>query len=81
MNTNDKNIPEKMNALVLTSPGEFEIQEVPVPAVGREEVLCKIRAVAICGSDPEIIRGGLAGYWPPAYPFIPGHEFAGTVPS
>ena len=33
-------------------------------------MLCRIRAVAICGSDPEIIRGGLAGYWPPAYPFV-----------
>ena len=43
------------------------------------EALCKIRAVAICGSDPEIIRGDLAGTWPPSYPFIPGHEWAGEV--
>jgi len=61
MNKMDKSIPIKMKALVLTSPGEFEVQEVPVPEVGRGEVLCKIRAVAICGSDPEIIRGDLAG--------------------
>jgi len=72
-------IPEKMQALVLTSPGEFEIQEVTVPTPAAGEVLCKIRAVAICGSDPEIIRGDLAGYWPPSYPFIPGHEWAGEV--
>ncbi len=72
-------VPETMKALVLTSPGEFEIQQVPVPVPGAAEVLCKIRAVAICGSDPEIIRGGLAGIWPPAYPFTPGHEWSGEV--
>jgi L-iditol 2-dehydrogenase len=72
-------LPEKMKALVLPAPGKFEIQDVPVPVPGPAEVLCKIRAVAICGSDPEIIRGGLAGIWPPAYPFTPGHEWAGEV--
>lgn len=68
-----------MKALVLTSPGEFEVQEVQAPKPGPQEVLCRIRGVAICGSDPEIIRGGLAGTWPPAYPFIPGHEWCGEV--
>jgi L-iditol 2-dehydrogenase len=75
----DEKISDTMDALVLTAPGAFEIQSVPVPTVGRGEVLCKIGAVAICGSDPEIIRGDLAGYWPPSYPFIPGHEWAGEV--
>jgi L-iditol 2-dehydrogenase len=68
-----------MKALVLTSPGAFEIREVPVPKPGPQEVLCRIRGVAICGSDPEIVRGGLAGTWPPSYPFIPGHEWSGEV--
>ena len=69
-----------MRALVLTSPGKFEIQTVAAPrAPEAGEVLCKVGAVAICGSDPEIIRGDLAGTWPPAYPFIPGHEWAGEV--
>ena len=68
-----------MRALVLTSPGAFEVREVPVPKPGPHEVLCRIRGVAICGSDPEIIRGGLAGTWPPSYPFIPGHEWSGEV--
>jgi L-iditol 2-dehydrogenase len=74
-------IPSRMNALVLTAPGISEIRSVPVPAVNTGEVLCKIRAVAICGSDPEIIRGELAGYWPPSYPFVPGHEWSGQVVS
>ena len=72
-------IPETMRAMVLTGPGEFEIQTVPVPVPGPEEVLCLIGAVAICGSDPEIFRGDIAGVWPPGYPFIAGHEWAGRV--
>ena len=72
-------IQEEMNALVLTAPGKFEIQEVPVPKPGPFEVLCRVGAVAICGTDPEVIKGSMAGYWPPAYPFIPGHEWAGEV--
>ena len=73
------NIPQKAQACVLTGPGTFEIREVPVPKPGPGEVLCRIGAVAICGSDPEIIRGDLAGTWPPSYPFTAGHEWAGTV--
>lgn len=75
-----RTLPDQMRALVLTSPGKFEVQTVAPPrAPLAGEVLCKIRAVAICGSDPEIIRGDLAGTWPPSYPFIPGHEWAGEV--
>jgi L-iditol 2-dehydrogenase len=73
------NIPEKMKAIVLTGPGKHELQEIPVPKPGPFEVLSKVRAVAICGSDPEIFAGGLAGFWPPYYPFIAGHEWAGEV--
>jgi L-iditol 2-dehydrogenase len=72
-------IPKNAKACVLTEPGKFEIRMVDVPEPGYQEVLCKIRAVAICGSDPEIIRGDLAGTWPPSYPFIAGHEWAGEV--
>lgn len=74
-------IPEHMTACVLPAPGEFEIRhDVKVPSeLGDDEVLCRVRAVAICGSDPEIFRGDLAGEWPQAYPFIAGHEWAGEV--
>ena len=72
-------IPEKMKALVLTEPGAFKIQEIPVPVPGPDEVLCRVGAVAICGSDTRIIGGGSAGFWPPSYPFTPGHEWSGEV--
>ena len=72
-------IPHEMRALVLTAPGKFEIQTVPVPSVVSAEVLCRVHCVAICGSDPEIVRGSAAGEWPPAYPFTPGHEWSGEI--
>ena len=72
-------IPQTMQALVLPKAGEFDIREIAVPVPGPYEVLCRVRAVAICGSDPEVVHGGLAGYWPPAYPFTPGHEWSGEV--
>jgi L-iditol 2-dehydrogenase len=68
-----------MNALVLTAPHEFEIRDVPKPAPASNEVLCRVKAIAICGTDAEIIEGTFTGRWPRAYPFIPGHEWSGEV--
>src|SRR5437762_6454348 len=70
-----------MRAVVLTRSG-FEgvsLQEVPVPRPGRMELLCRVDAVYICGTDPHIIKGDYPGFWPTRYPFTPGHEWAGTV--
>ncbi len=74
-----QNIPNTMRAMVLTAYGHLELQEVPVPKPGRNEVLCRIRSVAICGSDPQIIRGDRPGEWPQKFPHILGHEWAGEV--
>lgn len=73
-------IPKTMKACVLTGPNQYEIRDdVPVPVPGPDEVLCQIGGVAICGSDPGVFDGHLAGEWPPSYPFIAGHEWAGRV--
>jgi L-iditol 2-dehydrogenase len=72
-------LPRTMKAIVLTEPGKFECQEVLRPTPEAGEVLCRIRCVAICGSDPAIIRGDFAAYRDPAFPFIPGHEWSGEV--
>ncbi|MCK4953529.1 alcohol dehydrogenase catalytic domain-containing protein, partial [Candidatus Bathyarchaeota archaeon] len=42
-------------------------------------VLCRVKAIAICGTDPHLIAGDFPGYWPPKYPFIAGHEWAGEI--
>jgi L-iditol 2-dehydrogenase len=68
-----------MQALVVLEPGRMEIREVPVPVPGPNEVLARVRAVSICGTDVHLIRGDYPGFWPPAFPFIPGHEWAGEI--
>ena len=69
-----------MKACMLTAPNKFAIQEVPVPSPERGEVLCRIRAIAICGTDPEIVDGTHRSKgWPPRFPFILGHEWSGEV--
>jgi L-iditol 2-dehydrogenase len=68
-----------MQALVVLEPERFEIQEVPVPEPGPMEVLCRVKAVSICGTDSHLIAGDYPGFWPPAFPIIPGHEWSGEI--
>jgi L-iditol 2-dehydrogenase len=70
-----------MRAVVLTAPGfgGVTVQDVPVPRPGPMELLCRVEAAYICGTDPHIINGDYPGFWPKSYPFVPGHEWAGTV--
>ena len=72
-------MPETMEALVVLEPGRFELREVAVPVPGPNEVLARVRAVSICGTDAHLIRGDYPGFWPPAFPFTPGHEWAGEL--
>jgi len=72
-------VPGTMEALVVLEPNRFEIREVPVPVPGPGEVLARVRAVSICGTDAHLVRGDYPGFWPPSFPFIPGHEWAGEI--
>lgn len=68
-----------MQAVVLNGPNDFAIQDVERPQPGHHEVLCRVRSVTICGTDAHLFRGDYPGFWPPSFPFIPGHEWAGEV--
>jgi L-iditol 2-dehydrogenase len=68
-----------MRALVVSEPNVFAVQEVERPAPGPHEVLCRVRAIAICGTDPHIIQGHYPGFWPQEWPLVPGHEWCGDV--
>lgn len=73
-------IPETMKAMVLKAYGQLALVDLPVPKPGKDEVLCRIKAVAICGSDPKMIHGHYANVnWPPYFPFVMGHEWSGEV--
>lgn len=70
---------ETMRALVVRAADEFAIEDVPMPVPGPFDVLCKVRAATICGTDPHIIQGHYLGFWPRAFPLIPGHEWCGDI--
>ncbi len=64
-----------MKALNLHAIGDLRYEDVPMPMRGKGEVLMKIRACGICGSDlPRVFTKGTYHF-----PTIPGHEFAGEI--
>jgi L-iditol 2-dehydrogenase len=67
-------IPKTMQAGVYRDKGVVRVEEVPVPEVGDGEVLIKVAACGICGTD---IKKIFQRYVEP--PQILGHELAGTV--
>ena len=73
----DKEINEikKMNAAVLHAVGDLRYEKADIPKSEKGEVLLKIRASGICGSD--ISRVFTKGTY--HFPTIPGHEFAGEI--
>jgi len=65
-----------LKALLYTKPYTFEYTEVPDPVVGDDDVLVRIKACGICGSDVAGHTGKTGRRLPP---LIMGHEAAGVV--
>ena len=65
-----------MKALVLAAHNRFEIQEQAVPEIGPEDVLLKVAACGICGSDVHGMDGSGGRRQPP---IVMGHEAAGVI--
>ena len=65
-----------MRAAVLTGPEIFNITELPIPRLKNGEVLIRVRACAICGTDLRIFRYGHPKIELPA---VIGHEIVGVV--
>lgn len=59
------------------TPMSVELREVPVPAIGAEDVLLKVGAVSVCGSDVHQAYGTHS--WAVNIPVTLGHEFCGTI--
>ncbi|MBB5855004.1 zinc-dependent alcohol dehydrogenase family protein [Amycolatopsis umgeniensis] len=65
-----------MRAAIVDKPGEIRVGEVPDPKPGDRQVVVKVGACGICGTDLHIADG----HFPPTpYPIVPGHEFAGEI--
>ena len=67
-----------MKAIQLYEAGHLEIADVPVPEINEHELLVRVRAASICGTDIRMWKNGTAAA-AKDHPLIPGHEFAGDI--
>ncbi|RLU78178.1 hypothetical protein CTZ27_37740 [Streptomyces griseocarneus] len=70
-------VPDRIRAVVLDGPDRpVRIEERPVPEPATGQVLLRVDACGMCGSEVNLLHG----HYPFAvYPTVPGHEIAATV--
>jgi len=68
-----------MKAAVLCGEKKMEIRDLPDPKPGPGEVLIRVKAVGVCGSDVHYYWSGGIGIHKVEYPMLLGHEAAGEV--
>lgn len=64
-----------MKAVVFDGPEKMELREVDYPKKGPDDVIIKIKACGVCGTDMHIYKGDFLTQ----FPLIPGHEFTGLI--
>ncbi|KID29165.1 Zn-dependent alcohol dehydrogenase [Prauserella sp. Am3] len=65
-----------MRAAIIDTPGSVRVGDVPDPKPRERDVVVRVGACGICGTDLHIADG----HFPPSpYPIVPGHEFAGEI--
>ena len=72
-------VPEQMRASVLIGAQQLSVEQVPTPPIASDEVLVKVAAVGVCGSDTHYFRHGRIGDFVVEGPLILGHELSGRV--
>jgi len=70
-----------VKALRLHGPGDLRLHEEPAPEPGEGELLVRVTAVGLCGSDRHWLVEGSIGDAVLKQPLVLGHEFVGTVES
>src|SRR5262245_35965189 len=72
-------MPRTMPAVVNYSSagGSVELREVSLPEIEEQDVLLKVEAASVCGSDLHQWHGTHS--WKVNYPVTLGHEFCGTI--
>jgi L-iditol 2-dehydrogenase len=69
-----------MRAAVLRGWNDLAVEEVEVPEPAPGEVLLRVRACGLCGTDLKMVSGAFHERgWPPSLPFVMGHEWSGEV--
>jgi L-iditol 2-dehydrogenase len=68
-----------MKVAFLQEPLKFTVDEVPLPKPKAGEVLVRVAACGICGTDLNAYEGNKPRGWKIVYPFRMGHELAGII--
>lgn len=68
-----------MRTAVLREPRHVVIEQRPIPQAGPGEVLVRVSAVGVCGSDTHYYEHGRIGRFVVEAPLVLGHEAAGEV--
>jgi L-iditol 2-dehydrogenase len=68
-----------MHASVLHEKLKVSVDEVPIPSLDADQVLIKIAAVGVCGSDVHYFKEGRIGDFIVEEPMILGHESSGVI--
>ncbi|MCW2498485.1 MAG: Alcohol dehydrogenase GroES domain protein [Frankiales bacterium] len=68
-----------MRVAVLRGPKDLVVEERPAPRPGRGEVLVRVHAVGVCGSDTHYYDHGRLGRFVVEQPLVLGHEASGVV--
>lgn len=64
-----------MKAFFIEKPYQSDVHEIDIPVPKDNEVLIKVMAVGVCGTDAHLFLGDYDN----PYPTIPGHEFSGII--
>jgi 2-desacetyl-2-hydroxyethyl bacteriochlorophyllide A dehydrogenase len=65
-----------MNAVVIETPNKVSVERIDDPTPGPLDVIVKVEACGVCGTDIHVLEGD---FGPTRYPIVPGHEFCGDV--
>jgi D-arabinose 1-dehydrogenase-like Zn-dependent alcohol dehydrogenase len=66
----------KSRAMVVTSPGQMELQEFELQATPGDHVLVQTTVTSVCSTDIKVFKGKTPVG---RYPLVMGHEVAGKV--
>lgn len=68
----------EMLAARLYGKDDLRVEKIPVPAIGDGDILVKVKAAAVCGTDLRMLKNGAAGV-DAEHPLVLCHEFAGII--
>lgn len=72
-------LPATMRASILQRQGEMTMETLSVPELAADQVLVKVAAVGVCGSDVHYYEHGRIGDYVVDHPLILGHELSGRI--